>query len=190
MRVSVDPDRITLDDGFQMFCHPSVGETRNGTSRLEHSLFGSNPLAEEIWGGLNSESQYASRPSARGVSRTWGTSMCDVFETDHGYCQQKELDVTGVTLSSGLDVRHNSRSSSQQAQAGIQSKYDRSDNPADRIRWERLVVKPLSAKLDCNNAICLILLEDVAKHDIAKECQQWQVGLLACWSRTTCRHHF
>ena len=101
--------------------------------------------------------------------------MRDIFEKDHGYQQGEQLGVTGMTLSSGLDVRHNPRSSSQRAQAGIRSKYDRGDTPADRIKREKMVVKALPHKLACNNAIRLIMAEDVAKHDIAKECQHGYV---------------
>ena len=89
------------------------------------------------------------------------------------------MGVTGRTLSSDLGVRHHPRSSSQQAQAGIRAKYDRGDTPAERLEQEKMVVKALPHKLACKNAIRLIMAEDVAKHDIAKECQQWQVGLRA-----------
>ncbi len=45
------------------------------------------------------------------------------------------------------------------------------------IKHEKLVVKALPDKLKCSNALNLIVAEDVSKHNIAADWQQWQNGI-------------
>ena len=92
---------------------------------------------------------------------------------------QPQLGVTGVSLASGLDVRHVPRSDNQQIRAAVRSKYDRGATAMERLKHERMVVKPLPTKLACSNVLNIVLAEDVTKHDIAADCAQWQVGVRA-----------
>ena len=87
--------------------------------------------------------------------------------------------MTGVSLASGLDVRHVPRLDNQQVWAAVRSKYDRGATAMERLKHERMVVKPLSTKLACSNVLNIVLAEDVTKHGIAADCAQWQVGVCA-----------
>ena len=46
----------------------------------------------------------------------------------------QRLGVTGLTLSSGLDILHMPRCETQQAYAGVTSKYSRSDTESARLK--------------------------------------------------------
>ena len=80
------------------------------------------------------------------------------------------LGVTGVTLSSGLDVLHVPRSGTQQATAGINSKYNRGDSESSRLKRKKTVTVALSDKLACNNVLGIITADDLGKHDLAADC--------------------
>ena len=87
------------------------------------------------------------------------------------------LGVTGVTLHSGLDVLHVPRSGNQQDTAGITSKYSRGNSESDRLKRKKTVTVALDDQLACNNILSLITAGGVDKHDLAADCQQWQVGI-------------
>ena len=87
------------------------------------------------------------------------------------------LGATGVTLHSGLDVLHVPRSGTQQDTAGITSKYLRGDSESDHLKRKKTVTVALDDQLACNNILSLITAGGVDKHDLAADCQQWQVGI-------------
>ena len=89
----------------------------------------------------------------------------------------QQLGVTGLTLSSGLEVLHVPRSGKQQATAGIMSKHSRGDTESARLKRKKAVTAAMSDKLACNNVLSLISADDVEKHNLAADCQQWQIGL-------------
>ena len=93
--------------------------------------------------------------------------------------QQPQLGVTGISLASGLDVRHVPRSDQQRATAGVLSKHDRGNTPQERLKREKAVVQSLSTKLACSNVMRLVMSDDLSKHDIAADCIQSQNGIQA-----------
>ena len=76
------------------------------------------------------------------------------------------LCVTGITLTSGLEVLHVPRSGSQQESIGITSKHSRGDTLSACLKRKKTVTVALPNK---NTA------DDILKHDLAADCQQWQV---------------
>ena len=89
----------------------------------------------------------------------------------------QQLGVTGITLTSGLDILHVPRSGTQQSNAGITSKYSRGDSESSRLKRKKTVTVALDDQLACNNILSLITAGGVDKHDLAADCQQWQVGI-------------
>ena len=82
------------------------------------------------------------------------------------------LGVTGLTLSSGLEVLHVPRSGTQQMNAGILSKHNRGDTEAARLERRHAVTVALTNKLACNNMLSLVSSDDVGKHNLVADCQQ------------------
>ena len=87
------------------------------------------------------------------------------------------LGVTGISLASGLEVLHVPRSGTQRLTAGIKSKHSRGDTESARLKQKRLVCVALDNKLACNNVLSILNSADLEKHDLATDCQQWQVGI-------------
>ena len=87
------------------------------------------------------------------------------------------LGVTGIALSSGLEVFHVPRSGVQQATAGVTSKHSRGDSDSSRLKRKKTVTVALTDKLACNNVLSIITSDDLGKHDLAADCQQWQVAI-------------
>ena len=90
---------------------------------------------------------------------------------------KQTLGVTGLTLSSGMDILHVPRSGSQQVHAGVTSKHSRGDTESARLKRKKIVTASMTDKLACNNVLSLITADDIAAHDLAADCQQWQRGL-------------
>ena len=80
--------------------------------------------------------------------------------------------MTGLTLSSGLDILHLPCSETQQAYAGVTSKYSRGDTESARLKQKKIVTASMTDKLACNNVLSLITADDIAAHDLAADCQQ------------------
>ena len=89
------------------------------------------------------------------------------------------LGVTGITIPSGLEVLHVPCTDTQQESAGITSKHSRGDSESSRLKQKKAaaVALALEDKLTCNNVLSIITSEDIDKHNLAIDCQQWQVGI-------------
>jgi len=98
-------------------------------------------------------------------------------ENASSFSHPPHLGVTGITLTSGLEVLHVPCSGSQQESAGITSKHSRGDTLSARLKQKKTVTVALPNKLACNNVLSIITADDIAKHDLAADCQQWQVGI-------------
>ena len=60
---------------------------------------------------------------------------------------------------------------------GIISKHSCRDTESSRLKQKRAVCVALDNKLACNNVLSILTSDDLGKHDLATDCQQWQVGI-------------
>ena len=82
------------------------------------------------------------------------------------------LGVTGLTLSSGLDVLHVPLSGTQKMNAGILLKHNCGDTESACLKQRRTVIVALPNTMVYNNVLSLISSDDIDKHDLAADCQE------------------
>ena len=87
------------------------------------------------------------------------------------------LGVTGHELQSGLEINASARSTLEQAKAAVLSKHNRGNTEEYRLKRRRAVCVTLDDELCCNNVLSLLTQDDITNHDIASDCQKWQVSI-------------
>jgi len=82
-----------------------------------------------------------------------------------------------LPVASGLEIPHLPRSCTPQKKIGLLSKHDCRDAKAAGLKRKKVLVVTLSDRLCATNVLSIIMSDDIGKHDLAADCQPWQVGL-------------
>ena len=84
---------------------------------------------------------------------------------------------TGRALLSGVELRAAPRTTKEQSNIGVTSKFNRGDTSHDRRKTKAFACKAMTTKLSCTSAASIITSADHAKYDIAVECLGYQQQL-------------
>ena len=115
-------------------------------------------------------------PSSRGNSNTNTSSRGSSTNANTARLQSTR---------SGLDLRRRSRTTNEQRQARVHTKYTRGSTPTERLKTEKIATAILPIKLTTSIIMSLSNTTEIDEHKIAADCKNWQDALRGLTDRLT-----
>ena len=168
-------NRVSLGgDGVQDEDNTNANDDATNTSVAEEPQDPVAALTAALQAVLNIS---GGSPSSRGNSNT-NTSSRGGSSTNANTARLQ-------STRSGLDLRRRSRTTKEQRQARVHSKYTRGSTPTERLKTEKIATATLPIKLTTSIIMSLSNTTEIDEHKIAADCKNWQDALRGLTDRLT-----